>query len=395
MTEVKTPTVEELQAQFTAELGKRFDQRDNDLLAKLEKMWKEEIAKALAEQSARQSGFSLPGSETATHKGQPYSIARGMSAYMQNNHALAPMEMALSKEIGERRAMTYADSEAGGFFVPAEQSADVIELLYASAVLTELGATRRENLRRAPYLLTRIQGGVTAGWGSELATIAASQQQLDQIQMNPRRLAAVTPISDLLQILDNGGAEAGLKADMATRLGLELDKAGLIGNGIPGAEPRGVFSHAVQTSTLTDPATYDELLAFRSKVRGANALKGRLGWVASNDDMLEFEQIKDKTQPPATAGDGDVNVQPLGSRSLITGEGDNTKMLGYPIKVSTQLADGQVCFGNWADLVIAVWGGFRFDMTNALGFLTGTTHLRMVVYGDIAVRHTASFCIPA
>jgi HK97 family phage major capsid protein len=377
----------ELVKQFEQAIGKKIDESRAEDRAAFEKFVDDKIKAANAEMERKLAVHSLPGSADATHNGKKYDLAGVLSAVVRNDFSSVQMEKAMSDEI-RRKTMTFADAEAGGFFVPAEQSPEIIRKLYATSVVKAMGA-RVLPLSAAPFTQTRISGGCTAGWGSEIATITGSGLTTQQMTLNPRRLAAVAPISDLLQILQNNGAVSELEADMGQAMGLELDLAAMTGNGVPGAEPRGIINLPVQTETLSDPATYDQWVAFRSKVRGANALVGSLGWVMSNADMLELEQIKDTTSGT------DTNVQPLGSRSLLTGEGENVKVLGYRAMVSTQLSDGQVIFGNWNDLVIGQWGGVRFDRTNAVGFLTGESHIRAVTYADIGVRHFESFCIPA
>jgi HK97 family phage major capsid protein len=167
-----------------------------------------------------------------------------------------------------------------------------------------------------------------------------------------------------------------------------LDLAALNGSGASG-QPIGVFgTTGVGTSTLTDPTTYNELLAFISTVRGNNGLKGSLGWAVSNADMIEIEQMID-----TDSGGTNTRSQVHERRRLLSETGD--RMLGYPVKVSTQLTDGKVAFGNWNDLVIAQWGGMALATTNAVGFLTGQAHVRMISLFDIGIRQPKSFCIPA
>lgn len=390
MTDTAPATLPELQKQFEAELAKRFDERDNDLLGKLDKRLRDEVAKVVGEVAARQGGFSLPGSADAAHKKEKYSFTRAI-ACVQNGMRpdLAPMELAMSQEIAKTKTMTYGDSEAGGFFVPNEVAAEVIELLRADAVVMQAGARSLPNLTRAPFQIPRVSGGCVAGWGSELATIAATQLAAEMAQLNPHRLAAVVPFSDLFTILDNHAAETIVRQDLGREMALKLDLAALKGDGNPAGEPLGVFSAtAVGTSTLTDPATYDELIDFVATVRAANALKGQPAWIMSNADLTELEKMKD-----LNSGGTNTTHQQLARRRLFSEDGKN--ILNWPHFMSTQLADGDVVFGNWQDMLIGQWGGLRFDSTNALGFLTGQTHLRVVTYADILIRHVRSFCIPA
>jgi HK97 family phage major capsid protein len=93
--------------------------------------------------------------------------------------------------------------------------------------------------------------------------------------------------------------------------------------------------------------------------------------------------------------DNKANIQPMGTRALLTGTASDRRLLEYPVKVSTQLSDGDVYFGNWADVIVAQWGGLRLDMTNAVGFTTAQNHIRALTYVDSGLRHPQSFCVPA
>lgn len=402
MPEPNTATLEEAKAAFDAALEKGLAKNSEELKA-LAKQNAEASDKRLAEFDARlqqlaetSRTFSVPGSAEAKHKGEKYSFAKAMNAVVRRDFSLAPMEFEMHKQIekqmGQGKAMSFGNDSAGGFLVPNEVAvAELIPLLYAQSVAVALGARQLSGLNKAPFEIPKVSGGTTSYWVGEAATITASDMATQMLSLQPKGLAAVTVISDLLQVLDSAGVEQMIREDMAQQLALKLDLGVLAGTGGSG-QPIGILNASgVNTATLTDPTTYDELLTFVSEVRGDNALMGKPGWAVSNADMLELEQMKDVTG----GTDNKANIQPLGSRSLLTGAWPNQQLLNYPVKVSTQLADGQVIFGNWADVIIAQWGGMRFDLTNALGFLTAQTHLRTLTYVDVGIRHAQSFCIPA
>lgn len=410
MAESNSATLEETKTAFADLLDKGLAKHSEKLDAQ-SKHLKEandaqlaEFKTTLAQIQEMSRTFSVPGSEEAKHKGQKYSFAKAMASVALRDPSVAPMEHAMSEEVKKRggghftlgKAMSFGVDTAGGFLVPNEVALnELIPLLYAESVVAEMGARKLSGLTKSPFQIPRVSGGTTAFFLGEGATITASDMATQMLDLNPHGIAAVTVLSDLLQVLDSPDVENMVRADMGTQLALAEDLKALTGTGAS-STPVGVLNaNGVQTATLSDPGTYNQFRSFVSKVRGANALKGKPGWIVSNDDMLEIETIKDLTQAPATPGNGDVNVQPLGSRSLLTGEWPNYRMLGFPLKVSTQLVDGQVFFGNWDDLMLAQWGGMRFDMTNALGLLTGQTHIRVLTYVDVGVRHGASFCIPA
>ena len=377
----------ELGKMLAAEVQRGLDAREAAAQVAMQKAIDTALSKQAAEFERKMSAFKLPGSAEATHRGQKYSFARAMAAVATGDFSVAPMEKEMHDQV-KAKAMSFGSDAAGGFLVPNEvMVAELIPLLYAESVAMALGAMQMNGLTRAPIQIPRVSGGTTPYWVGEAATITTSDMALQQLQLTPHGLAALTVMSDLLQIMDNAGVEAMIRADMARQLGLKLDLGILKGTGALG-QPIGIVNATgVSTSTLTDPATYNEIVAFVSVVRGDNALSGRLGWAVSNADMLELEQIQDLTG----GTDNKANVQPLGTREFLSP--DRTKLVGYPIKVSTQLADGDVIFGNWSDIVVAQWGGMRLDATNAVNFTSAQTHIRALTYVDVGIRHAKSFCI--
>ncbi len=341
---------------------------------------KEDLTKAM-------SAFSLPGSAEHKEKGEGYSIAKAALGVQTGNWSHAKAEKAMNDEIREK-AMSFGVDTSGGFLVPQEVTREVIELLYAESVAVQLGATKLDNLTSAPVPIPRIGSGTTAYWGGEAASITASDMALEQLLLNPHDLFALTVLSEkLLKLGGNPSIEAMIRADMSQQLALAIDKAVMVGSGASG-QPIGILNTSgVNTTTLSDPATYNQLLAAISEVRADNALKGKLGWAMSNADMLEIEQMSDTLHASAT----ESVTQQLQRRQLLSPDG--SKLLGYPVKVSTQLTDGQVIFGNWADVLIAQWGPIQLAMTNAVGFTTAQTHLRALTWCDVGVRHPVSFCI--
>jgi HK97 family phage major capsid protein len=283
--------------------------------------------------------------------------------------------------------MSFATDTAGGFLVPNEvATAMLIPLLYAKSVVMDLGATSLPNLTKAPFQIPRVSGGTTGYWLGEAATITPSDMAAQMLSLNPHGLAALTVISDLLQTLDNPGVEAMVNQDQARQLALQLDLKALKGTGASGTPIGVINATGVNTSGVSATPTYDELLDAVGAVQEDNALEGNLGWAIAYADLQLIRKMKD-----AVGADNKASVQPLGDRSLLSGTAPNEMLLGYKVRMSTQLATGDIVFGNWADLIVAQWGGLRLDMTNALGFATGQTHIRALTYADVGVRHAVSF----
>jgi hypothetical protein len=65
---------------------------------------------------------------------------------------------------------------------------------------------------------------------------------------------------------------------------------------------------------------------------------------------------------------------------------------GYDANVSNQVAVGDVLFGNWADLIIAMWGGLELTVDPYALSTSGGLRLVALQDVDINIRHVESFC---
>ena len=389
MTDAEVAELKKLQATFNEEVGKSLDKRDTDLLTKLEKKIDEANAKLQADIDARLKTFSVPGSQDATHRGKKFSFTRAMASIAANDPSIAPLEWEMHHELKKQsKAMGLSPDTAGGFLVPNEVAQDqLIPLLYAKSVVADLGATKLDGLTRSPFQIPRVSGGTTGYWVAEAGSITASDLTTAMLSMSPHGLAALTLVSDLLQQLDNTAVENMIKNDQATQLALQLDLKALRGTGASNTPIGVINASGVNTSSVSSTPTYDELVDAVGAVQEDNALEGNLGWAIAFADLQLIRKMKDVTG----GTDNKSNIQPLGTRSLLTGVAPDERLLGYKCRMSTQLTTGDIVFGNWADMIIANWGGVRLDMTNALGFATAQTHIRTLTYADVGIRHAVSF----
>ena len=66
---------------------------------------------------------------------------------------------------------------------------------------------------------------------------------------------------------------------------------------------------------------------------------------------------------------------------------------GYRTEITNQVNKGDVIMGNFADLLVAMWGGLDLTVDPYSNSKSG--RLRIVVFQDVdfAVRRTESFCL--
>ena len=121
----------------------------------------------------------------------------------------------------ERGNVPGTDS-AGGYLVPTQHVAELIEMLYDRAVCIALGATVLDNLTGSPVEIPKQTGGATAYWPGENAAITGSDLTLDQLSLSPKAVGCLVKLSNRLIQLSNP-SEVMVRRDIATALALAID----------------------------------------------------------------------------------------------------------------------------------------------------------------------------
>jgi HK97 family phage major capsid protein len=215
--------------------------------------------------------------------------------------------------------------------------------------------------------------------------------------MSPKTVAGRVVLSNLLLETSQPTADQIIEQDLAQQLGLAVDSAVLKGGGV--GQPTGIMADGnvatVDTDlTATVSPTVPQLLEFIDTLMDSNALKGSLGWIMHPQALTNIRQIRSEN---ASLGTANLEV----SRFMLS-EGPMTQLLGYPFSISTQMdvpgaSDGgddySILFGNFADVMVARWGGLRLLASNTSddAFSKDQTHIRATMRMDCALRHPESF----
>ena len=291
-----------------------------------------------------------------------------------------------------KRGLNVGTPTAGGHLVATNLLAqDFIELLRNAMVLDSLGVRMLTGLV-GNIAIPSQTGGATAYWVTEGAAPTESQQAFDQVAMSPKTVAAFTDLSRKLLLQASIDVEAFVRQDLATTLGLELERAAINGSG-SGAEPRGVLN----TTGIGDVAggangaapTWAHIVELETDVAVANAAVGNLAYLSNAKVRGKLKQTEKATgtaqfvwEKGARPGEGEMN----GYRAAMTNAVPSNLNKGTSTGVCSA-----ILFGNWADLVIGLWGGL--DVLVNPYILSGTGSVRVEVYqdADIALRHPESF----
>lgn len=217
-----------------------------------------------------------------------------------------------------------------------------------------------------------------AYWVGEGGAPTAGSPGLDQISFTPKTVGAYTDITRRLLKQATPDAEAIVRDDILKVMALEIDRVAIYGTGGE-FQPKGMKNYsginAVDFATAGQP-TFAELVDMETQIALDNADVDSMSY-AFNAAIRGH--AKTTLKFPASAG------------SQTIWEPGNT-VNGYGTDVSNQVATGDVFFGNWNDLVVAMWGGL--ELTVDPYSLSTSGGLRVIALQDIDInlRRVESFC---
>lgn len=252
---------------------------------------------------------------------------------------------------------------------------DFIDVLRNASSVMQAGAT----------MLTGLSGNVkipkktaasSAGWiSSEGGASGESEPTVGQVTMAPKVLGAHTDITRLMMQQSSLDVEALVRNDLTASIALAIDLGALAGSGSSG-QPTGVQN----TSGINTPTnfaganpTFAEVVAMETAVAEDNALQGNLAYILP---ASMYGALKTTAKD---AGSGQFVVAPDGS------------MNGYNAIVSNQVTAGDLYFGNFADLLIGMYGGLDIVVDPYTASSSGTVRIVALQTVDVAVRHAVSF----
>lgn len=250
-----------------------------------------------------------------------------------------------------------------------------IEMLRNRTAILQLGTTMTGLV--GDVEVPKQTGGATAYWLGEGDDATEGAPTIGQIKLSPKTVGAYTDISRKLLRQSTPDAEGIVMNDLNRALALAIDKAGWYGSGT-NDEPMGIKNYnginAVDFATQGKP-TFAELVAMETAVASDNADLGSLAYAFSAATRGWL-----KTTPKFGTG----------TEATIWEPGNTVN--GYRTEVTNQIASDDAFYGNFADLIIAMWGGL--DLTVDPYSLSKSGGLRIVAFQDIdfVLRRAESIC---
>lgn len=362
-------------ADFQAALLKRFEEKSNQPL--IEQMKGTEIG--LTDKERKQFSFL----RAIRHLADPSNVKLREAAAFERECSRAaseetgkdPQGILIPTDVLNRAFSTTTPSSNTG--------ANIIATELQSGSFIEMLRNRSWVLPRARKLAGLVGNvdipkqtvGNTAYWVGEGSAPTTGEMGVQKISLTPKTLAAFSDITRKLLNQSTPDAEALTRDDLLKTLALALDLAAIYGTAASN-QPRGVknFSGINTVDFAAANPTFAELVSMETLIASDNADVAGMAYAAN-------AAFRGYAKTTAKLGSG--------TESTIWEPGNTVN--GYACEISNQITAGDVFFGNWQELIVALWSGL--DLTVDPYALSTSGGLRVIAFQDVdfQVRHAESF----
>ena len=402
--EVRSQTVAEAKAEFKRnskeilDLAVKHNKRDLADKAIADGISVEEFRGVLLENISNNTPLETPSEIGMTKEEvRDFSLVKAIRAMANPSDRKAQEEAAFEFECSAEAARQYG-KDAQGIMLPAEvlrnwgkrdinssddstlisedyRAGDFIDVLRNESSVMQAGATLLRGLQ-GNVVIPKKTAASSAGWIATEGTAASeSEFTSGSVTMSPKVIGAFTDATRLLLQQSSLDVENLIRDDLTKSIATAIDLGALAGSGSSG-QPTGIANTSgINTTTFAAAnPTWAEIVAMESAVANDNALTGSLAYICRPADFGTL-----KTTEKAT-GTAQFVVSP-----------DNT-MNGYNVIRSNQVTSGDFYFGNFADLLIGMYGGLDITVDPYALSTSGGVRIVALQTVDVAVRHAVSFC---
>ncbi|MES2995894.1 MAG: phage major capsid protein [Verrucomicrobiota bacterium] len=344
------------------------------------------------------SGFSLTRGLTSLIQGRPLDGLEGemhqeairsamrSGVTLEGNFHIPDIVLQSGRRDMTATGQTSTAGDQGGTFIATTQG-PMIDLLYARMVLRDLGAQFLTGLV-GNIDLPRFATGSTVGNKAENAAADESSPATDSISLTPHRATTFVELSQQLLIQSSPSVEALVRNDLMTALALLFEQRAIAGSGASN-QPTGILNVAgigsVAGGTNGAAPDWQDIVDLETAIATLNADIGSIAYLTN----------------PKVRGKLKTTSKVSGQNGFVWAEGD-TPLNGYRAGVTTQVpsnltkgtASGvcsAILFGNFADLIIAQWGGISLLANPYSRDTEGLVRLTLNAYHDNVVRRPQSF----
>ena len=402
--EVRSQTVAEAKAEFKRnskeilDLAVKHNKRDLADKAIADGISVEEFRGVLLENISNNTPLETPSEIGMTKEEvRDFSLIKAIRALANPSDRRAQEDAAFEFECSAEAARQYG-KDAQGIMLPADvlrnwskrdlntsddstlvaedyRGGDFIDVLRNESSVMQAGATMLRGLQ-GNVVIPKKTAAASAGWiATEGGDSSESEFTSGSVTMSPKVIGAHTDVTRLLLQQSSLDVENLIRDDLTKSIATAIDLGALAGSGSSG-QPTGIANTSgINTTTFAAAnPTFAEIVAMESAVANDNALTGSLAYICRPAD---YGTLKTTEKASGTA---QFIVEPDGN------------MNGYNVVKSNQVTSGDFYFGNFADLLIGMYGGLDINVDTYSLSKSGGVRIIALQTIDTAVRHAVSFC---
>jgi len=288
-----------------------------------------------------------------------------------------------------KRDLTVGTDTAGGFLKPTDHlGGEFVDALRANLVTADLGARMMSGLS-GDVAIPALNAKTAVGFVAENAAPGSEgAPTFRQITMAPKTVAQYVDLSRKLMMQSDPSVEQIIRDDMLRQFAAKIDDVAIEGGG--SNEPTGITGTSgigsVAIGTNGGAVTYAKIADLEKEVAIDNALGGSLSFLTNPKVVSAMRTI------PRQASGVEGNFILNDSNSILGyGVASSTLVPGDLTKGTSSGVCSAMIFGNFADLMIGMFGGLDVLVDPYTGSSTGATRIAMFQDVDVAVRHAESF----
>lgn len=364
-----------------------------------EKLKRDAIENGMSEMEFRAAAFDAlsvaPGStpdmkmeDMRKAEKKEFSLVRAIMAKESGDWTQAGFEREVSQELSRENSVVggglmvpmsvFAErsdmTTAAGLYGDTHMANQFINTLRAETQMGKLGARFLPGLVGS-LSIPKKTGNAAFGFVDEGVNAPTGDVPVGKISMAGKHIGGVVPLTFEIMRQSSPAIEDIVRADMLEGIALGIDLAAFVADGT-GFNPLGILNTiGIHTITAADTEgkipTFAEVIAMETALEDVNALKGSLSYVMRATIKQALKTAK------KDAGSGEFVWK-------------GNEVNGYKAHSTTQMPAKSTLFGNFADVLIGMWGAVelipkRNEKTGGLDI--GVHHMI-----DIGVRRAESFC---
>ena len=307
------------------------------------------------------------GAQTKAKKELELCAAAGEKYGAKNKGTIIPVEALLAP-------MAKLDTTAGGSLIETKLlTGSFIEMLRNKSVIMQLA-------RQLTGLVGNIDipkqnAGASAYWVGEDTAPSGSNATFGTLQLRMKTVAANTYLTRTMLKQSSIDLENFVRQDLATVLALAIDKAAFYGTGTNN-QPKGIANTSginVKSFAGNNP-TFGELVDMETEIGVDNAAVEDMAYIINASTKGYCKQTLKAANVPGFIYEDD-------------------KINGYRAFTTNQVNTGDVFLGNFADLILGMFGGLEIIVDPYTYSSKGGVQLTAFQDVDYGARHAASFCL--